>query len=305
MPHQASLNSVMLPGRLPPSAMFPAGDSRFRVAHMSLKNRIRVRTVECGPTDGPVVVCLPGWSCSAYTFRSILPAVGAAGYRAVAIDLKGHGLSDKPLGRGEYTREAMTTHVLEVLDAMRLEPVVLVGHSMGCAVALHVTIAAPERTKALALLSPVGLGPAPILTSVRLLTPDFVSPLLPWLVPRWAVKTILRTVYGDLRAPTERDVDEYWAPSQFPEFAQAMRALVHYFVWTPMSRQELERITVPCLVMFGARDRVITVEQAEDRRTALPNSHMICVERAGHVLPEEAPEEVNRALLQLLHGVAS
>jgi pimeloyl-ACP methyl ester carboxylesterase len=238
-----------------------------------------------------------------YSFRETVPALAAAGYRAIAVDLKGHGLSDKPVARGEYTAPAMAQHVVDILDALGLARVTLVGHSMGGAVAMHVAIATPERVNGLALLSPVGLGPAPALTSLKVLTPQFLNPILPWLVTRFAVKMILSTVYGTLRRPTERDIDEYWAPSQFPSFACAMRELVHHFMWMPVPRAQLEKLRIPTLVMFGSQDPVIAIGPAKDRSAVFPDHRVILVEGSGHVLPEEAPEMVNTALLEVLSAV--
>lgn len=109
---------MVLRGRLSPDEMFPAGQSELRSYHTELASGIRVRVVEVGDPESPPVVFLPGWGCSAYIFRYTLEPVAAAGYRAIAVDLKGHGLSDKPTAVGEYTLDSMRTHVIEILNAL-------------------------------------------------------------------------------------------------------------------------------------------------------------------------------------------
>src|SRR6266704_6680 len=87
---------------LRPGEMFPAGDPAYRVSFPRLRSGIKVRVVERGDPSSPPIVLVHGWGCSAYVFRRNMPALAAAGFRAIAVDLKGHGLSDKPLALEEY-----------------------------------------------------------------------------------------------------------------------------------------------------------------------------------------------------------
>ena len=101
---------------LSPGEMFPAGDPAYRVSYPRLASGIRIRVVERGDPDAPPVVLVHGWGCSAYVFRQNMPALADGGFRAIAFDLKGHGLSDKPQTADEYTVDAMVEHLREVLD---------------------------------------------------------------------------------------------------------------------------------------------------------------------------------------------
>src|SRR5919106_4606495 len=102
-----------LRGRLAPEKVFPAGDDRFTVTRLTLRSGLRVRSIACGPAQGLPVVLFPGWACPAYVFRSVLPALCTRGYRGVIVELKGHGLSDKPVDPAEYGTESMVSHVVE------------------------------------------------------------------------------------------------------------------------------------------------------------------------------------------------
>ena len=120
--------SGTLPGRLPPDAMFPAGRPGYRVATITTGTGERVRVVESGPPDGQPVVLVHGWGCSAYSFHRIMPVLAAAGWRAIAPDLRGHGLSDTPPEESWYTLGAMTAHLLHTMDALRVEHAALIAH---------------------------------------------------------------------------------------------------------------------------------------------------------------------------------
>ena len=291
-----------LPGRLAPDAMYPAGDPTVAARFETLASGVRVRVIECGVPTGPPVLLLHGWCCSAYSFRRNLCALTDRGCRVVVADLKGHGLSDKPRGRGEYTLARMADHAVEIMDAVGMRRATLVGHSMGCAIAVAVALRHPGRVSRLALLAPAGFGAITLLPVAQALTPRFAAPLLPWLMRRWMIGLVLRLAYAWDSRLTARDVDEYYAPTQFPEFAHAMRDLLHDFQWKPGERAELERLTIPTLVMFGTRDRLVYNRSVEAMVRAIPNVVLDVVEGAGHVLPEEVPDRVNARLAAFVGG---
>ena len=285
--------------------MYPAGHRELVARFVSLPGGVRVRVLACGPADGPPLLFVHGWSCSLYVFRKNYAAAAAAGFRVYAPDLKGHGLSDKPLGPGEYTAAAMSTHVREIMDALGVPSAALVGHSMGGAIAARVALDAPARVTRLVLLSPVGFGEVSLVALARAITPRFIAPLLPYAVPRWVVALGLRLAYGGLGRHTSRDVDEYWAPTQFRAFPLAMRQLLHAFDWGAVDEAGLAALSVPALVMFGTLDRFVSPRQAERLAAATPDGECQLVESAGHVIPEEAPDQVNAAVLRFLGAPAT
>ena len=290
----------VLPGRLAPGEMYPAGDPTVTPRFVTLASGVRVRVLECGVPTGPPVVLLHGWCCSAFTFRRNLCALTDLGCRVVLPDLKGHGLSDKPRGRGEYTLDRMADHAVEIMDAVGVERAALVGHSMGCAIALAVALRHPARVSRLALLAPAGFGAVSALSLAQFVTPRVVAPLLPYLLRWWMIAFVLRLAYAWDDRLAARDVDEYFAPTQLPEFVWAMRDLLHDFQWAPGERAALSALRAPTLVMFGTRDRLVYNRSVESMVRAIPDVRFDVVPGAGHVLPEEVPERVNAALAAFL-----
>ena len=301
--HALPTAARVLPGRLPPEAMYPAADPSVAVRFVTLASGLRIRVLECGVPTGPPVVLLHGWCCSAFSFRRNLCALTDLGCRVVLPDLKGHGLSDKPRGPGEYTLDRMADHAVEIMDAVGVRRAALVGHSMGCAVAVAVALRHPERVSRLALLGPAGFGANTVLPIAQLLTPRLVAPVLPWLLRRWMIGFVLRLAYAWDERITARDVDEYYAPTQFPEFVWAMRDLLHDFQWAPGDRDALAGLRAPTLVMFGTRDRLVYSRSVEAMVRTIPDVELDLVEGAGHVLPEEVPARVNARLAAFLRGL--
>ena len=106
---------------------------------------------------------------------------------------------------------------------------------------------------------------------------------------------------------TRRDEDEYWAPSQYPSYARAMRRLVHEFRWTrPPARDMAQRLNAlgkDVLVVLGTKDSLVRdapgyVAQLRERGARL---QVRMVENGGHAVNEERAQEVVELVLAYLH----
>lgn len=283
--------------------MFPAGDPRFITRFVTLPTGVRVRAIECTPTpppDAPVVLCVHGWACSAYSFDTLLPLVAREGARAIAIDLPGHGLSDKPADAAQYTIDALVQAVLDTMDALGVARAILVGHSMGGPIAAALTVTAPERVRALALIAPAGFGGELSVRIGRWLTPRIVAPVLPYLVPRWSIELVFAFTFGRLYRPTPRDIDEYWAPTQYPAFVHAQWDLLHRFDWRAGADGSFASITVPAVVIDGTEDHFVVRRWVRRYARTLRHAHYVAVKGSGHVVMQEAPVQVLDALRPFL-----
>ncbi|MFN2636710.1 MAG: alpha/beta fold hydrolase [Gemmatimonadaceae bacterium] len=289
-------------GPPPPGEMFPAGDPSYRVSFPRLKSGITIRSIEIGDRRAPPVLFIPGWGCSVYVYRKNLPAIASAGFRAIAVDLKGHGLSEKPLGRAEYALATMVAHLAEIIDALQLDRLALVGHSMGATLLYHFASRQRDRAACLALLSPVGLSGVPLMWLYRAMTPSFMAPIIRRLRPRAFVKIALHRVYGRRGGFDERDVDQYWAPLQFPETAVALTDLLHSYDWNAARTRDLPILNVPAIGIWGSRDHLMPTDGMDAYRHLIPGIILHEIEGAGHIIPEETPDEVNASILSLLRS---
>jgi pimeloyl-ACP methyl ester carboxylesterase len=300
---------VRLGGRLPPAEMFPAGRAGYETRFLTLPGGLRVRAVLCEPDaaapDAPTAVFVHGWACSLFTWHRNLRPVADAGVRVATFDLKGHGLSDKPLDMAEYTLPAMTRHLLDVLDALGIERALLVGHSMGCAMALRVAMEAPGRVARLVLAAPVGFGAIGVMRVVPWVTPPPIEQILPWLMFRWTFRIGLWRAYGHVGRPAPGDLDEYWAPTQDPAFIKVLCRLARAFDWTDGDPEELSRVRCPTTVLFGGRDHLVRPSACARYVDHIPDVEMETVPGAGHTLPEEVPDVVNGAVLRAASRLAS
>ena len=114
-------------------------------------NGLAFRVVEQG--DGTPVVLLHGFPDSADVWRNQMPALAAAGFRAIAPDLRGFGESDRPEGVDQYAIALLVGDVLALMDACDVQRAHVVGHDWGAFLAWVVAALAPDRVDRLAVLS--------------------------------------------------------------------------------------------------------------------------------------------------------
>ena len=281
--------------------MFPAGVRDVRARFVTLGDGVAVRVAESGPTNAPPVLLVHGWGASLYMWRDWFTPLAERGYRAVALDLPGHGLSDKPSDEGRYRLASLTATVREVIATAGLRRPHVVAQSMGGTIALELAVSGDPALGRLVLVNPACFGNVRLLPIARRASPKVVEPVLSRVVPRWVVERAHRRVYGDPSLITDDDIDQYWAPSQFPGYAPAMRRLLHEFTWTrPAVSTMVQRLrtltppTSPPLVVLGTRDRLVREARpyaAALRKAGAPLEIYSSV-GGGHALNEERPREV-------------
>jgi pimeloyl-ACP methyl ester carboxylesterase len=184
------------------------------------------------------------------------------------------------------------------MDSLHLPDAVLVGHSMGGAIAAQYAIAHPGRVRGLVLIDAAGFGVRePML--LRIVGWPGVGRLTSGLRSRWITARILRSTYADPEKVRQEDVDQYYAPVAEPDFGRALRGVLHEFRFDGLIGQ-LANVQIPALVLWGERDTWIPARVGRALAAELPRVAYLSVPNAGHDLPEEAPAEVNRLLIAFL-----
>ena len=272
-----------------------------RASYHTLSDGVSVRVAESGSPHATPVLLVHGWGASIYMWRNWFAPLSESGYRVVALDLPGHGLSDKPSDEGRYRLASLTATVRELIATLELRRPHVVAQSMGGTIAVDLAARGDPEIGRLVLVNPACFGRVRLLPLARRASPRVVEPVLARLVPRWVVDRAHRRVYGDPSLITTDDIDQYWAPSQFAGYAPAMRRLVHEFTWTrpPVSAmvQVLRALTPPTsppLVVLGTRDRLVRDARpyaAALRKAGAPLEIYSSV-GGGHAVNEERPREV-------------
>ena len=248
------------------------------------------------------MLLLHGWGCSAFAWRHVLPALGEAGFRAIAPDLPGHGLSDKPESEDAYTTPALVEQLDRLRGALGLGVHAVVGHSMGGVLARELMFRDPARISRAVLVSPAGCGRIRRREMGVLFSPNIMTQVLPLVVTRAAVARSMRHTFGPNAEPSPREVEDYWAPSQFPAFVRASRHLLHHFDWTPPDPAVWRRDQLPpMLVLLGTHERLLDAEATEVYVTThIPQARLEIIEGGGHACQEDSPGLVTPLLTRFL-----
>ncbi|MGO9048617.1 MAG: alpha/beta fold hydrolase [Xanthobacteraceae bacterium] len=119
--------------------------------HIVEANGIHLHVAERG--EGPVVLLCHGFPESWYSWRHQLAALSAAGFRAIAPDMRGYGRSDRPEAIEQYTLLHLIGDMVGLLDALGIEHAAIAGHDWGAPVAWHAALLRPDRFRAVVGLS--------------------------------------------------------------------------------------------------------------------------------------------------------
>jgi pimeloyl-ACP methyl ester carboxylesterase len=240
----------------------------------------------------PSIVLIHGFANSQQSFRRIAPYL-EKDYHVVALDLPGFGLSAKPVDH-DYGNESQAQAVTAMIAALKLDSVIVGGHSLGGALALRVALTAPN-IRGLILFNP-GI----ITTGVPAITEYLVFPM-----QRLSAKTFgerefresfLKSSYVDPSIITDDVLDELMLGPRSEGYIEGTTALMGYY--QPSNEIPLlAKVRVPTLIIWGAMDKRKPAGEAEQLRDAIADSRLIKIENAGHYVHEEKPAEAAQAII--------
>ena len=254
----------------------------------------RIHVLEKG--TGPPLVLLHGTGLNAAFFLPLLEALD--GVRAIAPDRPGQGLSDPvDLAPRRYF-EAAIAWLDDLLDALELPVTVLLGHSAGGLWALRYALARPERIERLVLIGPPALPKTRCPLPYRLIATPGVGELLPWLVPPSPASVLQFAGFmgeKDTLSNHPQLVDLIVAAGRDPIAASVdsaeARVLVSPFALVSprgfrhrsrVRRDELRRLRVPTLLIWGEREPLGGVSVAREVVESIPEARLEVLP-GGHV----------------------
>ncbi|CAO5165469.1 AB hydrolase-1 domain-containing protein [Frankia sp. AiPs1] len=249
--------------------------------------------------EGPPVVFLHGRGGHLETFARNLAAVAAGGYRAIALDLLGHGLTERPAD-GRYTIDTLTAHATAVLDRLHLDRVHLVGQSLGGWAAALLALATPDRVAGLVLIEPAGLQDEAERLSDTRVRAAYRSGGQAYEQPTAAaVATRLRGLLADPEALDPELVlvrARLYAPDEARAVHRSVRAADHSpWLLTP---QRLGELTVPALFVRGEHGHTPPAVVRSAAQAA--RAQVVTVPGAKQWPQFERPDTVNTAILDFL-----
>ncbi|MBI3784370.1 MAG: alpha/beta hydrolase [Deltaproteobacteria bacterium] len=281
-------------------------------------NGIRFSTLEQG--DGPLVLCLHGFPDHAHSFHHQLPALAAAGFRAVAPFMRGYAPSD-PAPDGRYQSAVLALDIVELITALGYESAHLFGHDWGALASYGAAIAAPNRVKKL-VTAAVPHGPAVLNAFLTSYEQQRRSWYMFFFQTPFADAAVAHGEFAFLER-LWRDWSPTWAipPSEIDALKATFRqpgvlqaALAYYRCTLNPEKQDPELVDLqtamsmapiqaPSMVFHGAMDGCMGVDLLDGMEAMFPHGlRKVVVPGAGHFVHRERPDIVNTELIDFLRA---
>ncbi len=300
-------------------------------------NGIRMAVYEQG--EGPAIILLHGFPELAFSWRFQLPALAAAGFRAIAPDQRGYGATSVPPNVDDYSIERLSDDILGLLDALQLESAVFAGHDWGAMLLWHMATFVPGRIEKLIILN-IPHYPRPPADPIDIwrrrfgddfyivnfqnsdeADREFAADTEHFFDVMMRRNVITRKVYD--RLPDERKVvsllkairhktprgDALLTRDERDYFAAAFARSgfsgpINWYRNFSHNWQILEgfdqRVDIPTLFIGAVDDVLIRPEHIEGMRPLVTDLDIHMLEHCGHWSQQEKPDEVNRVMIDWL-----
>jgi pimeloyl-ACP methyl ester carboxylesterase len=254
--------------------------------------------------EGKPLLLIHGYGAGIWVWEKQIDVLSQS-YRVYALDLIGHGYSDRP--KISYAPETYIDFLRDFMDGMGIEKAALIGNSMGGGIAWAMAILYPERVDRIILIDCV---PPDVLRqvkneSLRVLVAVKDIPILPYLViaarGRNSIRWILLECVSDIKLITPEIVNRQFQLSKIKGTTWVLYSTLKYAEEALELKDRFSMIHHPTLFVWGERDLIFPPQVGETLHQAIASSKFLRIEKSGHIPMWETPEEVNRAILSFLN----
>ena len=233
------------------------------------------------------VVFIHGAGGEGSLWKNQLEAIESMGYFGLAPDLSAHGQSERKSVE-EISIETYAQEILELLDHIKAEKVVLVGHSMGGATAITFSLQYQNRVEGLILVDTgAKLRVAPmVFDALKADMKQFVDLLTQFGFVSTESDSVQSTIDAMKVVNPNVAINDFQACDNF----DVMR--------------EVENIQIPTAIIVGEQDQLTPVKYAEFLRSSIPNSELTIIPESGHFVMVEQPSETNTTIISFLRNLS-
>jgi pimeloyl-ACP methyl ester carboxylesterase len=263
------------------TAFMMAGSRRLHFGEALLPSGLRLSYAEQGDPRGPALILLHGYSDSWFSFSRILPLLDP-GYHVYALDLRGHGSSDRP--SDGYAMGDLAADVLGFMDERKLDRATLVGHSMGSLVAQQLAAREPHRVSRLVLIGSVA-APAgsPGLQQIGAAVQRFGDTVPEEFIREFQLSSVYRPMPADFMRQVIAESGE------LP--IRVWRGIIEGMLAMEPATA-LGTTGIPTLMLWGERDSLFGREDQRELLHLIGTAELVVYPQTGHTPHWERPEEV-------------
>lgn len=213
--------------------------------------------------------------------------------RIIRMDLPAFGLTG-PNATADYTIKSYTNFLYQFLQKIKVDQFHLAGNSLGGNIAWNYAAENPEKVAKLVLIDASGLPtnkPQPAI--FKMAKTPILSSLFLYVTPKFFIKKNMIEVYADETKITDALITRYHKMALRTGNRQAFidRAKIDFKPTTEQNQEKLKSIQTPTLLIWGANDNWIPLDNGKRMNNILPNSKLVVLENSGHVPMEESPYE--------------
>jgi pimeloyl-ACP methyl ester carboxylesterase len=254
---------------------------------------------EGNQTDTIPIVLIHGTASSLHTFDIWTDSLKKSN-RVIRMDLPAYGLTG-PFPDSNYSMAHYTEFLKNFLTALNIKQCVLAGNSLGGQIAWNFTLEQPEMVRKLILIDAAGypISSKSVPVAFKIGRTPMLNKVLTYITPRFIVKASVENVYFDKSKVTESLVDRYFELTLREGNRQAF---VDRFKMAKdtSAYKNIKHIQQPTLILWGARDLLIPVENANKFHKDLPINTLVILDNNGHTPMEESPMESLKPVLAFL-----
>ncbi|HEX2781812.1 MAG TPA: alpha/beta hydrolase [Gemmatimonadaceae bacterium] len=253
---------------------------------------------------GRPVLLVHGLGTSAFLWRNVAPALAVENHTAFAVDLFGHGESDRPYD-GEFGISAQSEYLDRLLTALRAPKALVVGCDLGALVGVRLANDHPDRVERLVLVSPPDVTDLPG-EDVKLLQRAVRrSPLRQQRGVMGAapiLRPLLEASVADESAMPEALVARYLAPFVGRDGVEQLLTVMRSIRAQELHEEELRTIAAPSMIVAGERDQWLPMDVAERLAAAIGDCRLERIPGVGRLIPEEAADELAELIIAFSEG---
>jgi pimeloyl-ACP methyl ester carboxylesterase len=268
---------------------------KARAEYIKVETNVNLHITDAG--EGKPIVLIHGWPLSDEMYEYQYNDLVNKNFRVIGITLRGFGKSDKPFGA--YTYDVHALDIKRVLDKLDIKDAMLVGFSMGGAIAVRFVAAYNETQVSKLVLA----GAAVPLWTQR---EDF-----PYNLPQSAVDDLIKLNYSDrpklladfskIFAATETSLNEgigVWLNGIGLSASSHATAECLVALRDTDLRPDMEKIAIPTLILHGKKDKICSFDLAEQMKAGISDSKLVAFEKSGHSLFLEETKKFNTELIK-------